>query len=85
MILQISLLLHCRIYKKKILFNKILDTKFDPVKVRALKTPKHVTPFWDAFRKLAAIFAPLGCFEEAYGDFTFKNEVYYSQSDYFCF
>lgn len=33
---------HSRIYLK-ILFNEILDTKFGPVKVRALKTPKHVT------------------------------------------
>ena len=27
----------------KILFNQILDTKFGPVKVRALKTPRHLT------------------------------------------
>ena len=33
---------HSRIYLK-LLFNQILDTKFGPVKVRALKTPKHVT------------------------------------------
>ena len=27
----------------KIQFNQIFDTKFGPVKVRALETPKHVT------------------------------------------
>ena len=33
---------HSRIYFK-LFFNQILDTKFGPVKVRALKTPKHVS------------------------------------------
>ena len=30
---------------------------------------RHSRPFLDAFRKLAAIFATLGRFEEPYGDF----------------